>query len=469
MTILLMSNFSGVCLPIAVNGPGAGDIGKDNAAQVEVIPKLESKRVTIPETHLEETSVVNDNGAHVPNYLDLGDAYKLAVGTIRRQLSEKILEQKSLKDSTKISEDLKVLLSQMSTARGLELPSNDISPRVFGNSDDVKTSDSSILMGMHLLQRRISLERNESGLSLDGSIISEIEGESMVDRLKRQVEHDRKLMGTLYKELEEERSASAIATNEAMAMITRLQEEKSALHMEALQCLRMMEEQAEYDVEAVQKANDLLVEKEKVIQDLEAELESYRMKMGNVLAVDTAPISDLRGGDMGAEHSDSNCTKHRSSISCFSNSDRHVTSSKTGTSDSLKSSLIEFEDERMYILQRLQTLERELDLFTEKGVHMDIDNVDNLVMHENKGSEQHDNDNVNEQLVSMVSEDTDLVALKREFFELRERLEVLAADQNFLEHSINSLRHGNDGLEFIQDIVFQLRQLNRIGVGRTDY
>ena len=44
------------------------------------------------------------------------------------------------------------------------------------------------------LQKRISLERNESGLSLDGSIVSEMEGESMVDRLKRQIDHDRKHM-----------------------------------------------------------------------------------------------------------------------------------------------------------------------------------------------------------------------------------------------------------------------------------
>ncbi|KAG2305483.1 hypothetical protein Bca52824_034134 [Brassica carinata] len=61
-----------------------------------------------------------------------------------------------------------------------------------------------------------------------------------------------------------------------MAMITRLQEEKALFQMEALQNLRMMEEQAEYDMEAIQKLNDLLVEKEKLIQDLEAEIEYFR-------------------------------------------------------------------------------------------------------------------------------------------------------------------------------------------------
>lgn len=73
------------------------------------------------------------------------------------------------------------------------------------------------------------MERNESSLSLDGSIVSEIEGESVVDWLKRQVEHDRKLLSALYKELEEERNASAVATNQAMAMITRLQKETATL------------------------------------------------------------------------------------------------------------------------------------------------------------------------------------------------------------------------------------------------
>ena len=46
----------------------------------------------------------------------------------------------------------------------------------------------------------------------------------------------------LYAELEEERSAAAIAANQMMAMINRLQEEKAAIQMEALQYQRMMEE-----------------------------------------------------------------------------------------------------------------------------------------------------------------------------------------------------------------------------------
>lgn len=195
------------------------------------------------------------NGHQVLNHLELGDAYKLAISSKARQLSGKYLDQKSFKESsTRVSEDIKNLLSHRSN-------DNIISPKVSFNSDE--------FMGMQFFQRKISLERNESNISIDGSVVSEIDGESVVDRLRRQVEHDKKLMGILYKELEEERNASAVATNQAMAMITRLQEEKSALYTEALQAIRMLEEQAEYDNEALQKANDLIEQKDKQIQDLE--------------------------------------------------------------------------------------------------------------------------------------------------------------------------------------------------------
>lgn len=97
------------------------------------------------------------------------------------------------------------------------------------------------------------------------------ETDNLVDKLRQQLEYRNKCIENLQKELEEERNAAAVAANQAMAMITKLQEEKAALHMESLQYLRMMEEQAEYDMEALEK-------KEKEIQDLEAELDYFRIK-----------------------------------------------------------------------------------------------------------------------------------------------------------------------------------------------
>ncbi|KAL1539691.1 putative myosin-binding protein 4 isoform X4 [Salvia divinorum] len=117
---------------------------------------------------------------------------------------------------------------------------------------------------------------DSSYISVDEIAVNDIEGESVVDQLQRQIEHDHNCLNSLYKELDEERNAAAIAAEEAMAMITRLQEEKASLRMEALNYLRMMEEQAAYDSQALEKANDLLSEREREFQDLEYELESYR-------------------------------------------------------------------------------------------------------------------------------------------------------------------------------------------------
>ncbi|CAH8381306.1 unnamed protein product [Eruca vesicaria subsp. sativa] len=107
-----------------------------------------------------------------------------------------------------------------------------------------------------------------------------LDGDSILHHLKRQVRLDRKSLMDLYMELDEERSASAVAANNAMAMITRLQAEKAAVQMEALQYQRMMDEQAEYDQEALQSMNGLLVKREEDMKELEAEIDAYRVRYG---------------------------------------------------------------------------------------------------------------------------------------------------------------------------------------------
>ncbi|XP_022744958.1 myosin-binding protein 1-like [Durio zibethinus] len=298
------------------------EVEKKSLTKCEEICKSTEQPLPIPESPIEKNLVASYSSMRSPNSLELSDAYKLAVGSKGRQLSGLLVEQWIGKDSSRLSEDLKGLLSQLSAARGIEQSMNDVSPRIGASpsisikSDEIKASDSPTFEGLQILQKRISLERNESGLSIDGSIVSEIEGESVVDRLKRQVEHDKKLLSALYKELEEERNASAVAANQAMAMITRLQEEKAKLHMEALQNLRMMEEQAEYDMEALQKTNDLLTGKEKEIQDLQAELEFYRMKFPNDLMLgDTVKSAhDLKARQGTVDHSEANGIEERASV-----------------------------------------------------------------------------------------------------------------------------------------------------------
>ncbi|CAN0900730.1 Probable myosin-binding protein 6 [Linum grandiflorum] len=98
----------------------------------------------------------------------------------------------------------------------------------------------------------------------------------------KQVRLDRKSLMDLYMELDEERNASAVAANNAMAMITRLQAEKAAVQMEALQYQRMMEEEAEYDEEAIQLLRDELRKKDRHIKHLQNEIEAYRIKYGDL-------------------------------------------------------------------------------------------------------------------------------------------------------------------------------------------
>ncbi|XVE89942.1 hypothetical protein DITRI_Ditri20bG0036700 [Diplodiscus trichospermus] len=311
------------------------EVEEKSVTKCEEICKSTEEPFPVPESPVEKHHVASNTSIQAPNPLDLSDAYKLAVGSKGRQLSGLLVEQWIGKDSSRLSEDLKVLLSQLSAARGIEQSINDASPRISINSDELKASDSSTFNGIQILQRRISLERNESGLSIDGSIVSEIEGESVVDRLKRQVEHDRKLLSALYKELEEERNASAVAVNQAMAMITRLQEEKATLHMEALQNLRMMEGQAEYDMEALQKTNDLLAEKEKEIQDLEAELEFYRMKFPNESMLKNIVKSDYDSKERQStlDHSEANGSEEKANIHTESASDKPNICSTVGETD----------------------------------------------------------------------------------------------------------------------------------------
>ncbi|KAL0357333.1 UNVERIFIED_CONTAM: putative myosin-binding protein 4 [Sesamum calycinum] len=189
-------------------------------------------------------------------------------------------------------------------------------------------------------------------------------------------------MSTLYKELEEERNASAIAANQSMAMITRLQEEKAALHMEALQCLRMMDEQAEHDDEALQQANDLLTDKEKQIQDLEYELELYKNQFGDIALPNTCvkPRPESDADVLTAHKIEANCEE--SNMTAFSNSDndKHDISNKIdGAPKTLDSemaseriSLPQFEDEMQFILQCLRKLEEKLYMLAKHDIYSDM-------------------------------------------------------------------------------------------------
>ncbi|XP_071719642.1 uncharacterized protein [Rutidosis leptorrhynchoides] len=257
-----------------------------------------------------------------------------------------------------------------------------------------------------------SSDKHEGYESTGSSGLSEIEGESDVEKLKRQVGHYQQRLRLLQKELEEERNAAAIAADEAMAMITRLQEEKAALHMEASQYLRMMDEQAEYDMEAVDKANDLVAEKDKEIQDLEAELEYFRNRYEDELF----------------KSDDSSPDVNKSKENRMENGKIEVNSSF----------ILGLEEEKKYILQSLSDLKRKFDQFSNGNV------ADNGLL---------------------IDDEVDVGTLENDILDLNERLETLEADRDFLERACNTLQ-SKGGLEFVQEIAHHLHDSRRVRFDR---
>lgn len=494
-----------------------------DAESVSPSPSVEAppKDLIPTGTELVHVPPTKDPGSSMLNQMDLNDAYKMAIGS---------RIQGSPRDSLGVSEELKLLMSHISASRGLEISWGDISPspRVYGQGEDFKVFDASIATIQRNLSRKLSIERNESSAeSLDGgSITSEIEGESPVDRLKRQIDFDWKSMTLLYKELEEERNASAIAANQAMAMITRLQEEKASMQMEALQYQRMMEEQSEYDQEALQKLNDALTQKELELEDLKVELERCKKLLRDEpLPPKVVDSSEQKEG----KSVDAELFKASNGEKTLECSDTHLRDAEGDDRATLTTWTFNFDDEKQYISECLQSLEKKLRL-SNNGPHVDasgsnlgedgppyqtIENCDFYV--ENVG-ERHDTEqghwdekiqkdcNSGENVLSkrdessfpsessQISDSTlenvngisklcesdngsaqssviqriDLSAFENEVLHLNERLKALEDDRNFLEHIVNSLRNENGAVQFVREIACHLRELRRIDVRGRD-
>ncbi|CAA6667252.1 unnamed protein product [Spirodela intermedia] len=431
-----------------------------------------------------------DPGSSMLNHMDLNDAYKMAIGSS--------MNQGSPRDSHGVSEELRLLMSHISASRGPEISWGEMSPspRVYGQGEDLKVFDASVAIVQRNLSRKFSIERNESSTeSLDGgSIISEIEGESPVDRLKRQIDFDWKSMTLLYKELEEERNASAIAANQAMAMITRLQEEKASMQMEALQYQRMMEEQSEYDQEALQRLNDALTKRKD---------EPLPPKV-----TDNSEQTEGKSVDMELFKA-SNGEK---TLECSGKDSRDVEGDERATP---MTSTFSFDDEKQYISECLRRLEKKLRSSnndphvdasgsnvgedegvgerhdTEQGhwdekIQKDSNSGENVLCEQDESSFPGESSqtsgptlaNVNDisklrefdngSAQSSVIQRIDLSSFENEVLHLNERLKTLEADRSFLEHIVNSLRNESGAVQFVQEIACHLRELRRIGVRRRD-
>lgn len=489
---------------------GRSDSGHVSINEYEEVLKLIS---TTAGASVKGDQAVNDPAVIKPVLVDPDDVRKQVVNVKEREVSDIVAEPLTVREPDRVNEELKLLAAHDYSAQQIYLSSNSTSPILPGCCDEQQRADTSSYNGTWMLQKSVSVESSLE--SLDGSL-SEIEGESLLDRLKQQVEYDRKCIRALYKELEEERNASAVAANQAMAMITRLQEEKAALHMEALQYLRMMEEQAEYDVEALEKANDLLAEKEKEIQDLEAEVEFCRsnLPIESMVEIIHDGSSDLKGENVILEST--SVPSFTNNVNCHCKSMMTEVSKGSDKSFVAETSCSEFEDEKLYISECLKKLERkvyrisgdttlpnvpygghsekfidgrndqeeslnskvyqsngQMDencLYVKKDLHL---SNGNSTSHEGSTASDGDDHFVCKEKIffysngrkhSMDETAIGLVALENEISDLNDRLESLEADHDFLECSLKSLQNGNEGLQFVQEIAHQLQELRKIGI-----
>ncbi|KAK2663877.1 hypothetical protein Ddye_002451 [Dipteronia dyeriana] len=227
----------------------------------------ETRNLELPHIRYSELKFVSDNETEVPEEEDGSNAMNL-----HKQFGESFMP---------VREDVKVpLLTDAEYLNEENKTPNFVRGNKFFGIPLTDSAQASPRWTTRL-PKKLTLEKvDDSRESVEGQGQSEVDGDSILHHLKRQVRLDRKSLLDLYMELDEERSASAVAANNAMAMITRLQAEKAAVQMEALQYQRMMEEQAEYDQEALQATKDLLAKREEEIKDLEAEIEVYREKYG---------------------------------------------------------------------------------------------------------------------------------------------------------------------------------------------
>lgn len=169
-----------------------------------------------------------------------------------------------------------------------------------------------------------------------------------------------KSLMALYMELEEERNASEVAANNAMAMITRLQGEKAAVQMEALQYKRMMEEQAQYDQEALQLLQDLLLRRESDVKALESELLTYRETYGQVKSVGSE-ICEVDADDYYQEMKSQSFSPFSEKSDCSSDQNENERPyTKHELEEEEEESCLDFEGERCFVSNLLDDLEKKI-------------------------------------------------------------------------------------------------------------
>ncbi|XP_074284429.1 myosin-binding protein 1-like [Silene latifolia] len=100
--------------------------------------------------------------------------------------------------------------------------------------------------------------------------------------LRETLHAQQQLLQKLYNELDEERECSAIAADQTMSMILRLQREKAAMEMEANQYKRIAEEKMCYAQETLEILQELIYQKQIEIASLEFQVHAYKFKLASL-------------------------------------------------------------------------------------------------------------------------------------------------------------------------------------------
>ncbi|MCD7461718.1 hypothetical protein HAX54_046878 [Datura stramonium] len=283
------------------------------------------------------------------------------------------------------------------------------------------------------------------------SIASDLE-DDVLHHLKKQVRLDRKSLVALYMELDEERSASAIAANNAMAMITRLQAEKAAVEMEAFQYQRMMEEQAEYDQEALQFMNDELLKKDDEMKLLQLELETYREKYGHIKTI---------GSEVCEVDADEDYQELKSQ--CLSSISERSDCASPGEADHHRA------NERLFECSRehggVNVDESQLDLEKQRSHLMGLltDVVEKI-----KTSPDEESHMLESKMIQERGNESK-VTLTREVSLIRERLRAIEAESGFLKHAAMTLQSGDEGSKLLTEISQHLQNLRHTANTSSEY
>ncbi|KAI9121506.1 hypothetical protein K1719_008539 [Acacia pycnantha] len=104
--------------------------------------------------------------------------------------------------------------------------------------------------------------------------------------LRKLVKIERQRANKAYEELEKERTASSSAADEAMAMILRLQSEKSSVEIQSNQYRRVAEQKQEYDQNVIDSLRLIIKEQESERDMLHDRLKLYREKLSQLISED---------------------------------------------------------------------------------------------------------------------------------------------------------------------------------------